>query len=229
MVEERFDFAEARRFVKEGAKAFFTRMHEKHPDETFYVYVAYGTDDDPKLVTLTANSEGGYTRVVEKYRARYAEDPRRGEVNPNYFRWGFPEWGYGGGAQDMDPFYEIIAKAEENEEDDDEFPGPDTNVELRSQAYAAMMLGLWDLDREGFFGTGEARDKVVLYCSMLDSEETAWFESETARLLNPPHVFDRFFVEWSAGMGMAKDLERSRENPSSIRKAFFELMKQYMK
>lgn len=220
MVEELFNFEQARQYIKDGAKAFFGRMREKFPDQSFYVYIIYGTDDDASCVNLAANSEQGHEEIVAKYRANksFMKSLQEGgwEFNPLFYRWSFGEWGYGGGAQDLTPFYDLLCGVET----DDEPPGPETDVDLRAQAYAAMVLGLRDLDGEGFFGTGAERERVTLFCSLVDSEETAWLEAESAQFLNPPQVYDRFFAEWLPAMTTAEDLAKTREQPSSVHRAY---------
>jgi hypothetical protein len=88
------------------------------------------------------------------------------EFNPARCRWSFAEWSYIGGAVEMEPFYDLIDAVETDDEDEDtaEPPGPETDVDLRAQAYAAMVLGLRDLDAQGFFGTGPEREKVSIFC-----------------------------------------------------------------
>jgi hypothetical protein len=229
MAEELFDSGEARRLVKEGARAFFSEMRGDNPDETFYVYVAYGTDDDARLIGLAANSERGYEKIVAKYRGN--ESHMRSlremgfEFNPHFYRWCFAEWSYVGGASEMEPFYDLIDAVETGEEyDPSEPPGPETDVDLRAQSYAAMVLGLSDLDAEGFFGTGPDREKVTLLCSLVDSEEVDWLEAESARFLNPPGVYDRFLAEWLPARTTAEALAKAREQPSSVHKAYSAIM-----
>jgi hypothetical protein len=226
VAEELFDLTEARRLIKEGARTFFARMREKFPNEVFYVYVLYTTDDDARLASLVANSEQGHEETVAKYRANesmmksYAE--RGFEFNPASYRWSFAEWSYIGGAAEMEPFYALIDAVETDDEDEDptEPPGPETDVDLRAQAYAAMVLGFRDLDAEGFFGVGPEREKVTIFCSMVDSEETVWLEAESAKFLNPPQVYDRFFAEWLPVMTTPEELAKTRAQPSSVHRAF---------
>lgn len=220
MAEELFDFELARQYIKDGARATFGRMREKYKTEDFYVYVVYGTEDDAGCVNLAANSEQGYEEIVAKYRANESHrkflKERGREFNPLDYRWAFGEWGHGGGSQELTPFHDLLGEVET----DDEPPGPETDVDLRAQAYAAMVLGLHDLDAEGFFGTGAEREKVTLFCSLVDSEETAWLEAESAQFLNPPQVYERFFAEWLPAMTTAEELAKTRQQPSSVHRAY---------
>lgn len=225
MAQELFDFDRARSLIRDGAKAFIIRLREKYPEEVFYVYVIFNTDDDARLATLKANSEQGYEEILARYRGNesYMKSLEEGgwEFHPYFYRWSFGEWDFGG-AEELTPFYHLLDGLAS-----DEPPGPDTDVDLRAQAYAAMVLGLHDLDAEGFFGTGKERDKVTLFCSVHDSEETAWMEAESARFLNPPQVFDRFFAQWLPGMTTAEELAKTREQPSPVHEAFSEIMARY--
>jgi hypothetical protein len=230
MAKELFDLTEARRLIKEGARTFFTRVREKFPNEVFYVYVLYTTEDDASVASLVANSEQGYEEIVAKYRANESMMKSYAELgvewNPTRYRWSFAEWSYIGGADEMQPFSDLIDAVETDDEDEATAgpPGPETDVDLRAQAYAAMVLGLRDLDAEGFFGTGPERESVTIYCSMVDSEETVWLEAESAQFLNPPQVFDRFFAEWLPAMTTPEKLAKTREQPSSVHKAFADVL-----
>jgi hypothetical protein len=226
-----FDIGKARRIIKEGAKAYFTRLRAKFPDEVFYVYVAVGSDDDARLVHFTANSLSGYEKDAAKYLADEEEVKSHKEQGFHhqvlYYKWGFPEWGwYQGGETDVDAFYDLIDAAEDEDEDLDPSvpPGLEVNVNLRSQSYAATVLGLRDLDVEGFFDTGLEREKVTLYFTLIDSEEANWLAIESARLLNPPTVFERFFADWCLAMTSEKELAKERDHPSSVHKAFAALI-----
>jgi hypothetical protein len=55
-----------------------------------------------------------------------------------------------------------------------------------------MIRALADLDKEGFFGTGEARERVTLFCTISDSDDAPGLENESARRLNPAAVYEAF-------------------------------------
>ena len=55
-----------------------------------------------------------------------------------------------------------------------------------------MTQALGDLDAAGFFGTGEKREAVALFCSISDSDDAERLENESAERLNPPTVYEKF-------------------------------------
>ncbi len=221
-----FDFNAARKILYNGARAFFTRVRAKFPHEALYVYNAIGSDDDAKLVHFVANSEQHFEEAAAKYLAdeRTVKSHREKGFHHQvfYYKWGFPEWAYQGGERDIEGFYELVeaAEIEDDEENDFDAPGPEVNVDLRAQSYAAAVLALRDLDSEGFFGSGAEREKVTVFFSVIDSPEVYWLQNESARLLNPPAVYERFYAEWLPAMTTEEDLAKEREQPSSVHKAF---------
>ena len=51
------------------------------------------------------------------------------------------------------------------------------------------------LDREGFFGSGEDRDKVVLKIEIVDADEDEWdFMVASMKRMNPPKSLERFLA-----------------------------------
>jgi hypothetical protein len=219
MTEPLFEFDEARRLIKEGAKAYFRELREKRPEQVIYTYAITGSEDAPAL-GLAANSEQGYEKVLAGYRddTSFRETLKEMglEFSPFDYRWRFPEWVFGGGAQHMGPVSDILEAVELEKED----PGPETDVEFKDQVYAAMVLGLRDLDAEDLFGTGADRQKINLLCSLSDSADCAWLEHRYAHLLNLLEVFDRFYAQWITNSAMAEDLAKNRDQPSSVCKAF---------
>jgi hypothetical protein len=164
MTDYLFDFDAARKIVKDGAKAFFTRLRTKFPDEVLYVYTAIGSDD-AKLLFFQVNSEKHFEEVAANYLADEARVKSHREQGFDHqvfsYKWGFPEWAYQGGESDVDGFYDLVeaAEIEDDEENDFDAPGPEVNVDLRAQSYAVAVLALRDLDSEGFFGSGAEREK----------------------------------------------------------------------
>jgi hypothetical protein len=70
-----------------------------------------------------------------------------------HFRWGTAEWGYeGAGAKPLKTVNERI-NAEDRYDDED----PNGFETFKGSLFATMVLGLGDLDAEGFFGAGSAR------------------------------------------------------------------------
>jgi hypothetical protein len=213
-----FDMDEARRLIKDGAKAFFRELREKQPEQVFYAYAIYN-DGDASGLNLAANSEQGYEKVLAKYRGdesfmKCLKDMGL-EFSPYNYRWGFPEWVYCGGAKHLQPADDLLEAVDRDDDED-----PKTYDEFKGQAFAAMVLALRDFDSEGFFGTGPERQKVTLLCSLSDSSDTAWLEHESAHFLNPPDVYESFYRQWITNSVMEEDLAKHRDEPNLVYEAF---------
>jgi hypothetical protein len=213
------DFSEVRREIREAARRAFTEVRSKVGDEAIYTFALY-SDGDAMTVCPAANTEEGYERRVEKYRS----DPsfmeflaeRDLSFSPFDYRWGTNEWAYhyvGHGY--FDAVYELINVDDRYDESD-----PDGFCTFKGRLFAAMVLGLKDLDAEGFFGVGEERGRITLLCSVSDSGEAAWLEEESARRLNPPAVYRAFFEQWITNPVMAENLDAHRADPGEVYRAF---------
>jgi hypothetical protein len=185
------DFALVRREIRDAARRAFDAVRTAHSDEMFYAFALY-SDGSAMTVCPAANTEEGYQRCVERYRAdkSYMEFiashgiPFDDDCLSN-FRWGVGEWAYCEGSDQFGAVYEMINLDGRYDEED-----PNGFVSFNARVWTSMMLGLKDLDAEGYFGTGKARQGVTLLCSGSNSGSDVWFEEESARQLNPPAVYE---------------------------------------
>lgn len=174
------DFSDFQREIADAARATFKALRALHPDEHFYAFALY-TDSGAMTVVPAANSVEGLSRV----RAQQAvadDDP-----DPWYV-WGCPEWAYA--AAEASPFNAICGKLA------DEVLSPtfvrSRFAEFSRQLHADMIEALRLLDRDGLFGTGEAREAITLFVSISDDDAAEALENESAKALNPPAVADTF-------------------------------------
>jgi len=177
------DFRVVRREITAAARRAFTLIRSKHPDERFYTF-ALCSDDEAESLCASANTEEGYARGLKRYEGR----PLGNEAG---VRWHCPEWAYHG--DEMGEFRALDPLIEIDEEIQDD-PGPFDA--FRARLYASMILGLKDLDAEGFFGTGQDRERVALFCDLASTHDTYWYVVESARALNPPSTFRAFLPQW---------------------------------
>jgi hypothetical protein len=170
-----------RREMKESARRAFDFLRQKYPKETFYAYVLTSMDYCEGVVA-TAQTEEGYKRVLKRY-----ENDKDFDRFKAGFRWRDGEWG---NHVDEGTFFGKIGDRINEPElrafrDKDE----DTHSPMQRASYmAAMTLALHDLDQEGYFGQGTAREKITLFCSFHDGSDL--FEYLSSRFLNPKAVFD---------------------------------------
>ena len=126
-----------------------------------------------------------------------------------YHRWGCEEWKYCGEASE---FFAGL-------------PIDGGDEVFRGKLFATMILALHDLDTEGFFGTGKAREAVTLLCSISDSMDAAWLEIESARLLNPPTVYEAYLNDVNKIDGFVEHAKESLDDPESVYRHFNSLLK----
>ncbi len=169
--------------VRDAARQAFGDLRRSRADEAFYAFALY-TDDGWMTIVPAANSEEGLRRANQD-----DQDP----TDLRYTRWATAEWAYEAvGGEHFDAANELLnASDEEGAEADD--AAEDPRHRAKGEALLGSMVeGLRLLDAEGFFGTGERRDKVTLFISISDSDEAEEVETSSARQLNPPGVAAAF-------------------------------------
>lgn len=199
-----FDYGTLRTEMAEGARKAFRRLQAEQPTETFYAFALY-TGDDVMGIDAAANSEESYRYGVERAGLTTVSELSTA-------RWSTPEWFYEGGFADCLP-------SVYDPETDEPKGGADGFAGVVGRVFAAMVLGLEDLDREGLFGIGNTRHGLTLFCSVSDSPHAPWLEDESARRLNPSDVYQVFRDEW-----LLKDrvdaIAQARRYPSAVYRAF---------
>ncbi|WZO98395.1 DUF4303 domain-containing protein [Isosphaeraceae bacterium EP7] len=199
------DFSLIRREIRDAARREFSEIRSKAPGESFYTFALY-SDGDATTVCPAANTEQGYERRVKKYRSdrEFMEMLKSFNLpfSPFDYRWGTNEWAHLHGGSGH--FAAVSAKI--SADDAYDATADDGFAKHKGRVFAAMLLGLKDLDAEGFFGVGEQRERIILFCSATDASETAWLEEESARRLNSAAAYQSFFDQWITNTVMAENL-----------------------
>ena len=174
--------AELRLGLVEATRLSFDECRHTHPDQTIYAYA---------LVLCSRNGEAlqpwCYTEeLCAKREARATGRPQNAGLRrycPDEWMWSIVS-----GAvktrrgRDWDEIQTDFAALYEERGSDE----PDVVVEM-------LIDALEQLDREGYFGTGEAREAVTLMVYQCDGgglSDGLWPDS--VRRLNPPAVWKRF-------------------------------------
>jgi hypothetical protein len=204
-------FTVLRREIVEAARRSFDDVRAAHPDERYYAFALY-SDDSAMTVCPAANSEEGFGRCIERYKAKDWFQ----KYSLSFFRWSIAEWAYE--CESLERFGAVhkMINVEGRYDRDDS----DGFVNFKGQLFATMVLALKDLDAGGFFGTGKAREAVTLICSVSDSGCAVWLEEESARRLNPSAVYNAFWNEQMRDDAFANEFEDHRRNPGSMHRAF---------
>ncbi|MCA8019809.1 DUF4303 domain-containing protein [Burkholderia metallica] len=174
------DFSDFQREIADAARATFRALRALHTDEHFYAFALY-TDSGAMTVVPAANSVEGLRRMRTQ-QAIADDDPAP------WCTWGFAEWAYA--AAEASPFNALCGKLA------DEVLSPQfvqsRFAEFSRQLHTDMIEALRLLDRDGLFGTGEARAAITLFVSISDDDAADALENESAKALNPPAVADAF-------------------------------------
>ena len=178
------DYSTLSNMVRDALRASFTDLLDSNPDRTFYVFAVF-TDDSLQFAYPVANTEEGLTATVRRYNEEL--DPRHGITSTrNGMRWAYGDWEFfpDVGKKHFQRINRILGENFCAEEDEFE-----QQIEALWQA---MLDGFLDLEKEGFFGTGESRSEITLLVVGHVPDEIA---DHWIKVLNPPDVAKRC-LEW---------------------------------
>jgi Domain of unknown function (DUF4303) len=177
------DFSLLRIEVKEAAQRAFETVRANHPNEQFYGFALY-SDDSAMTIMPAANSEEALLRKAQE----------EGYLPiPSWLRWSTSEWSY---EAEGDEYFNAAYDMINAEEQYDEMESGSFEL-FREKVFLTMVQALGDLDATGFFGKGETRKAVTLFCSISDSEDAENLENESACQLNPTDVYEKFTANQS--------------------------------
>lgn len=164
--------------IAAAARASFSHLLARHGEEVFYAFALY-TDEDCWTVLPAANSLEQFQARVE---AERTTDPQQLAAD----RWSTAEWAYECFA--AEPFDVICEQLRDHcgalPNDPSEFSA------FKAAVHEAMIAALKVLDDSGFFA--KHRDSAVLFITSSDGEEAEALEDRSARLLNPPGIYEAF-------------------------------------
>ncbi|WP_338638387.1 DUF4303 domain-containing protein [Burkholderia pyrrocinia] len=177
-------FPDFPREIADAARVTYRALLAAHPNEHFYAFALF-TDGGAMTVVPAANSDEGLKRIREKMEV--ADDDDAPE-----FTWAPAEWAYESAEADsFNPLCKRLA---------DTVLGPNFQEakfgEFFRDLQHDMIEALRLLDQEGLFGTGAEREKITLFVSISDDDGAVQLENESAKVLNPPAVFDRFIKRY---------------------------------
>jgi hypothetical protein len=162
------DLAALRLAVAEAARASYADLKRRHPNEHVYVFALY---TEPMLGYLgpSANSEDGLASMGA-----------RGE------RWSPQAWSHHGeGREHFDRANALLQHLGGSQGGSDE-----ATDHVWRGTWSAFLEALEALDREGVFGTGEARNEILVSIFWGDQDVVVFLEA--AERLNPIAPFLRY-------------------------------------
>lgn len=168
------DFEALQQSVTSAARGVFLRAREKRAHETFFAYV---------ITTYGTGSLGGCCiNTLENNKRVWAEAQKQSYTKPNdelYYKWCCADWGdgeYVDNHQDsfmeawdaydraMQTYCRLLAEAGQDVSDAYGFAED-------HPLHVALAMALEQLDREGVFGTGDARQNALVFMTQYDGED----------------------------------------------------------
>ncbi|MCO7226174.1 DUF4303 domain-containing protein [Pleionea sp. CnH1-48] len=177
-----YDIKEITALIKEAARSAFTQIKEQHPSEHFFAY-ALTTLDDVCYVSASVNSEQNVQALMQE------QNLPKENSETVYYRWSPCEWGKFEYIKPecFGPVDDILQQAYDGLDDEnDEFDS------YRSDILDAMMAALEELDKEGFWGSGKAREEVTVFTTIYDSFDAEAIEQTSIKRLNPKLSYQKF-------------------------------------
>ncbi|MEM7474209.1 MAG: DUF4303 domain-containing protein [Planctomycetota bacterium] len=179
------DYAELSRKVCGGLRETFAAIIAANPNHSFYSFALW-TDDSLQFATPAANTEEGLVATVERYQKEV--DPKHDTTSTaDGMRWAYGDWEFFPIDDEAGHLDEVNAVLQENFNSDE-----DVFEENLEPLWQALLDGFLQLEKEGFFGTGDARSRVTL---LLVGDLDDGIVDQWATTLNPPDVAERF-VNW---------------------------------
>lgn len=129
--------------IREGARCAFQAIRAAHPDKTIRLF-SLGSDDSAMTIVHAASDLA-------------LSAP--GDMDDESEVWCSAEWPYAEGGEFLDIAYRMILPCHRSD-----LPCDVEFDVLHAGLFEACIAAMEQLDREGFFGTGEAREEVVLLC-----------------------------------------------------------------
>ena len=157
----RVDFPLLTAEIRDGARLAFQAVRSAHPDKTIRLFALCSDDSAMTIVHAASDLALG--------------EP--GDMDDESEIWCPGEWPYSEGGEFFDIAYRMILACHR--------PDLPSRVEfdvLHAGLFEACIAAMEQLDREDFFGTGAARDEVVLLCQSEFSED---MEGSFVRLNTP--------------------------------------------
>ena len=162
-----------------AVRSDFVELASKAAAEKIYA-IALVTDSYMESLYLAIGTEQSLSKQELKYRK---------EINPDsedykaVLRWTPAEWVYDNNSLPDSRLRKINNLLRGNVEH---------TVEFEAAFYGVLSDALADLDRDGVLSKRQSRNDVTLFMSISDDDKAEAVEDYSAKILNPPSVYERF-------------------------------------
>ncbi|MBI1258331.1 MAG: DUF4303 domain-containing protein [Chloroflexi bacterium] len=182
------DLHELEILLLEASRTAFIDVQQKHPDEHFY---AFSLIHEPlwEGIYLASNTEEALLRCAERYQQMPYHAHKSLAELVMQLRWPSGDWEY------IEPTHPAFKAVDDwllmhiLREWIDEFNDEEIWDARYDEVIEICRSVLRQLDSEGIFGVGDAREQVTIHIMMGD-QDRSWLEY--ARQLNPPAAFQRW-------------------------------------
>lgn len=161
--------------IKKAAGKTFSEARNQHPNDHFFAYVL-STMDDHKSIKAIVNSEESHHKIEAN------------TINP-YLKWSPTEWEY---EYSGEKYFKVV---------DQLLSELSSNIEHENhcqKVYEAMRGALEELDDDEFFCNGSDRESIYIFITVDDSKNSAKYEEESSRYLNPTETHNIFMDRYEA-------------------------------
>lgn len=167
-----------------ASRISFSGLMAQRKGESFYAFILY-TDGDCYTVLPSANS-------MEKHREKISREGIDDPQNMAGYQWSIGEWAYEAWKDEgFEGICRDLSAASQSACETGSF------AEFRNKVHASMIEALAVLDGEGFFGP--ARNRTVIFISSTDGDESIALENASAKILNPPGMYQEFLKRFAVG------------------------------
>jgi hypothetical protein len=194
--------------LRDELRAAWIKIHGEHAQDQLYGFGVF-TTDSASYLTVTAFSERGLDAAVARYLASKRGQGSDPALQRQALRWSSADSPLHAVGSTLLPRSDKIANdldfegrdldELDNDEDaeDDDFDDelPDPEVE---EVFQVAVQVLRELDREGLFGVGAERERLVL--GLWKGDQSNLERHAYAKALNPPAVARRFGEEMNIGL-----------------------------
>lgn len=184
------EFQTLRQMTRDVARASFKDLEQLCADEQIYGIAVYAfTTGVPVFCGSTLK---GLAERESKVRLDSSFELRSEEAKMECIftecKWSPYEWEHE--AHCWNNFQGIVSYLQQF----DQSPMLPAN-EWHAMVLAAYVACLHDLEKEGLFEAHRRKSSLILFCSDCDSSDDEWYRHASAKLLNPPELFQRFYRE----------------------------------
>ncbi len=165
--------------ITNASRIAFKKILKEKSNEDFFSFVLL-TVDDVLSCYAYANSTESHLKTM------LTNNIKQNSEEEAYYKWCPVEWEYSAiSREEFDPVYFLSEKIQDELSEDSFY-------KYKMDFIDCMEIALGQLDQEGLFGSGEKRNKIILFTTISDSFSTEDVEDHSSKRLNSLRVYEKF-------------------------------------